>query len=62
MDMSDTSSFARPTSSALLGKQTANGQTVPPPVASKLIDVARDRGHTVTFDEIYGSLPAKEGA
>jgi len=30
------------------------GQTVPPDVAKSLIVFARDRGHVVTFDDIYG--------
>src|SRR6185295_7594625 len=31
-----------------------NGKTVPPQVARKLIDVARQRGLDVTFDHVYG--------
>ena len=29
------------------------GQTVPPAVAAKLIELARTRGESLTFDEIY---------
>jgi putative transcriptional regulator len=39
------------------------GQTVPPPVAGKLIEVAKARGHDyLTFDHVYGAaaLPANE--
>lgn len=28
-------------------------QAVPPDVAGRLIDIAKKRGHTVTFDDIY---------
>lgn len=31
----------------------ARGQTVPPRVAKRLIEVAAERGHTVTYDDIY---------
>lgn len=30
-------------------------QTVPPDVAAKLINVAKARGHTLTFDDIYAA-------
>lgn len=30
------------------------GQTVPPDVAKSLINFARDRGHVVTYTDIYG--------
>lgn len=33
----------------------SGGQTVPPPVASKLIAFARTRGVVLTFDDIYGN-------
>jgi putative transcriptional regulator len=32
------------------------GQTVPPPVAGRLIEVARERNHSyLTFDHVYGA-------
>ena len=46
MDMSETSSFARPTSSALLGKQTATVKTsVYDEVAEDFSRFARERGY-----------------
>lgn len=41
------------------------GQTVPPPVAGRLIEVARERNHGyLTFDHVYGAadLPATPDA
>jgi putative transcriptional regulator len=35
------------------------GQTVPPPVAGKLIAYAKKRGVKLTFDDIYGDSPLK---
>ncbi len=29
------------------------GQTVPPPIAAKLIELAKTRGHVITFDSVY---------
>lgn len=34
------------------------GQTVPPEVARRLIAVAAEKGHTVTFDDIYADPSA----
>lgn len=36
------------------------GQTVPPPVAAKLIELAQSKGLPLTFDHVYGAadLPA----
>lgn len=36
-----------------------NGQTVPPPIAAKLIDLAKSKGHVVTFDDVYASVAAE---
>jgi len=36
------------------------GQTVPPPMATKLIEFAGERGLVLTFDHIYGSAPLPE--
>ena len=38
------------------------GQTVPPDVAGKLIELARQKGHQLTYDHVYGAaeLPAPE--
>jgi putative transcriptional regulator len=33
-----------------------NGQTIPPAVAARLIEIARARGHELTFDAIYAPL------
>lgn len=30
-----------------------NGQTVPPSVARTLIEVAKRRGHVITYDDVY---------
>lgn len=38
------------------------GQTVPPPIAGKLIEFARSRGAELSFDDIYAAAPAEEGA
>lgn len=36
------------------------GQTVPPTVARRLIEVARSKGVALTFDDVYGDpAPAK---
>ncbi len=36
------------------------GQTIPPAVAAKLIDVARAKGLEITFDHVYGAAPLPE--
>ena len=38
-----------------------SGQTVPPAVAAKLIELAKSRGMHLTFDHVYGAdeLPAE---
>lgn len=33
------------------------GQTVPPAVAAKLIDMAAQHGLQITFDHVYGAAP-----
>lgn len=33
------------------------GQTVPPAVAAKLIDMAAQHGLSITFDHVYGAAP-----
>lgn len=33
------------------------GQTIPPAVAARLIEVSRSRGLALSFDHIYGSAP-----
>ena len=35
-----------------------NGQVVPPLVATRLIDVAKQRSVEITFNDIYAGLPA----
>ena len=35
------------------------GQTVPPDVARRLIELARVRGHEITFDDVYSDAGAK---
>jgi len=37
-----------------------NGQTVPPPVASKLIELAKAAGFDLTYDAIYSAHDASE--
>lgn len=41
-----------------------NGQTIPPAVAARLIDVAKSAGHDIGFDHVYGrvELPSLSGA
>jgi len=34
------------------------GQQMPPEVARKLITYAHGLGHAITFDDVYGPLPA----
>lgn len=34
------------------------GQQIPPPVAGRLIQLARSRGVALSFDDIYGDLVA----
>lgn len=36
------------------------GQTIPPAVAGKLIEFAKSRGHTISYDDIYGRAPSAE--
>ena len=38
------------------------GQTVPPEMARRLIDFARAHGHAISFDDVYGPIPATEPA
>lgn len=35
------------------------GQTVPPPVAERLIEYAKGRGVLITFNDVYSNKPAK---
>lgn len=37
------------------------GQTVPPEAARRLIAYARALGHEVTYEDIYGPVPALSG-
>ena len=37
------------------------GQTVPPPVAQKLIDCAAKLGHALTFDDVYAQTQTHSG-
>lgn len=32
-----------------------NGQTVPPAIAAKLIDLAKSKGIEINFDDVYGA-------
>lgn len=34
-----------------------NGQTIPPPVAAKLIEFAKSKGLEITYEHIYGGAP-----
>lgn len=49
---------------AAIGVSQANvslyekGQQMPPSVARLLIDYARSLGHFISFDDVYGPLPA----
>ena len=51
---------------AELGVSQANvslyekGQQVPPRVAQRLIEFARKRGHTISYDDVYGPPNALE--
>lgn len=36
------------------------GQTVPPAVAARLIEVAQSRGLRLSFDHVYGAQPLPE--
>lgn len=37
-------------------------QPVPPPVAGKLIELARDSGLQISYDHVYGAQPLPEPA
>jgi putative transcriptional regulator len=44
-----------------IGHYEARAQTVPPHVAKRLIAYAKQLGHTISFDDVYGAAEARQG-